>query len=75
MFGFNGMVHLEWEGIGVGQVYLEFTTDGLFWRDVVTLNPGDSYEGAVVALGITRVRRENVGIGVGLLYMGGWRFQ
>lgn len=75
VFGFNGMVHLDWPAGAPSQAYFEFDYGAGVWVTLFTfLVGGGQMISVMVANGLTRVRRQAAGVGLWNIRFGGWQF-
>lgn len=74
VFGFNGVVHLDWPAGAPSQAYFEYTPGGGVWVVLFTFPmAGAVLMNATVANGITRIRRQAAGIGQWQIRYGGFQ--
>lgn len=75
VFGFNGMVHLDWPAGAPSQAYFEFQWGTGIWATLITFPiAGGQAISVMVANGLTRVRRQAAGVGNWAIRYGGWQF-
>ena len=76
VFGFNGVVHLDWPAGAPSQAYFDFSPDGgITWFVLITFPIAGAAENSImVANGITRIRRQAAGVGLWQMRWGGYQF-
>ena len=75
VFAFNGIVHLDWPAGAPSQAYFEFQWGTGVWVTLFTFLPGGGQMLSVmVANGLTRIRRQALGVGNWAIRYGGFQF-